>query len=118
MMRQMCRAKIHRPKVTEANLDYEGSITIDQDLLDAADIAEYEKVQVVDVNNGNRFETYVISGKSGTGTICLNGGAARMGNVGDLLIVISYGCVDETQLKGFKPRIVLVDDRNRIKQLI
>ncbi len=118
ILRNMCRAKIHRLTVTEANLDYEGSITIDQTLLDAADIVPAEKVQVVNVTQAHRFETYVISGAAGSGVVCLNGGAAHFGAPGDLIIVISYAQVDEVSMAGFKPKIVLVNSDNTIKARI
>lgn len=109
----ICKSKIHRVKVTEANLDYEGSITIDVDILKKADILPYEKVQVVNNNNGARFETYVIPGKKGSGVICLNGAAARLGEVGDILIIISYCEMEKEKVGKYKPKIVLVDKKNR-----
>lgn len=114
MTRTMFRAKIHRATVTEANLNYVGSITIDSDLLNAADIAEYEQVQVVNVTTGARFETYAIAGAPGSGVICLNGGAARLAHTGDIVILITYAQVETSELADWKPRVVLVDDRNRI----
>jgi aspartate 1-decarboxylase len=114
MLRQMCKSKIHRATVTDANLNYVGSITIDSDLLQAADILEYELVQVVNINNGNRFETYAIAGASGSGTICLNGAAARLAVPGDLVIVIAYGLVDNEEAQAWRPRVVHVDGKNRI----
>lgn len=110
----MCKSKIHRATVTDANLNYVGSITIDEDLMDAADLLPYEKVQIVNNNNGNRFETYIITGKRGSGTICLNGAAARLVQPGDIIIIIAYAQVDEKELPTFKPRIVLVDENNKI----
>jgi len=118
ILRNMCTSKIHRLTVTEANLDYEGSITIDTDLMNASGMIPYEKVQVVNITNGSRFETYAIPGESGSGVVCLNGGAARKGTVNDLLIVIAYSMVDETSLVSFKPKIVLVDGSNRIKKIL
>jgi aspartate 1-decarboxylase len=112
MQRTMMKSKIHRATVTDANLNYVGSITIDRDLMDAADLLEFEQVAIVDINNGARFETYVIEGPRGEGTICLNGAAARLVQPGDKVIVISYAAMDESELDGFKPRIVLVDDQN------
>lgn len=106
-------SKIHRATVTDANLDYVGSITIDADLLAASGIREYEKVQVVNINNGNRFETYTIEGSSGAGTIQLNGAAARLAQIGDKVIVIAYGEFEESELDGFLPRVVHVDEHNR-----
>jgi aspartate 1-decarboxylase len=108
------KSKIHRATVTEANLDYVGSITIDEDLMDAADIMENEKVQVVDNNNGNRFETYVIKGERGSGMICLNGAAARLVHPGDLIIIISYGIFDREEAKSFSPKILFVDEKNKV----
>jgi aspartate 1-decarboxylase len=110
----MCKSKIHRAVLTGADLNYEGSITLDRDLMDAADMLEFEKVQVVNVNNGSRLETYVIEGARGSGTIQLNGAAARLGCAGDHVIVISYADYDESELEGFEPKIVFVDERNRI----
>jgi aspartate 1-decarboxylase len=111
MLLQLCRAKIHRARVTEANLDYEGSISIGPDLLGASTIRSYERVQVVNVNNGSRFETYVIEGRNGE--ICLNGPAARLGQVGDIIIIIAYGLLDESDARAVKPVIVRVDSQNR-----
>ncbi|NLD47295.1 MAG: aspartate 1-decarboxylase [Clostridiaceae bacterium] len=114
MFINLMKSKIHRAVVTEANLNYVGSITIDEDLMDAADIVENEKVQIVDNNNGNRFETYVIPGKRATGTICLNGAAARLVQPGDVIIIISYGIFDKNEAKAHIPRLVFVDDKNKI----
>jgi aspartate 1-decarboxylase len=108
----LCRAKIHRARVTDAHLDYEGSITIDPELLEAAGIVPYEKVQVVNVNNGSRLETYVIEGTRGNGEICLNGPAARLGQVNDLVLIIAYGQFTPEEAKDFTPRIVTVDKDN------
>ncbi len=118
MQRILCKSKIHRATITEANLHYEGSLTIDADLMRAADIVAYEQVSVVNVNNGERFETYAIEGKPGSGIICLNGAAARKGMVGDKVIVISYGVVMDADVKTFHPAIVHVDDHNRISQRV
>lgn len=115
MLVEILKSKIHRVKVTEANLDYIGSITIDEDLMDAANIIENEKVQVVNNNNGERFETYVIKGARGTGTICLNGAAARKVVVGDVLIIISYFTIDMESAKAFTPWVVFPDENNRLK---
>lgn len=112
MQRIMLKSKIHRARITEANLYYEGSFTIDEDLLDKADIIPYEKVSVVNINNGERFETYAIPGKRGTKTFCLNGAAARKGSVGDEVIVISYILLDPEEMKDFKPSLVFVDKYN------
>jgi aspartate 1-decarboxylase len=115
MQRHMIRTKIHRATVTAADLHYEGSLTIDRDLLDAADLRVYEKVQVVNVNNGARFETYAIEGARGKGEIQLNGAAARMAQVGDLLIIMAFGVFDDAELPAhFEPRKVFVDAHNRI----
>ena len=114
MRRTMCKSKIHRALLTGADVHYEGSITLDRDLMDAADMLPFEKVQVVNVNNGARLETYVIEGERGSGTIQLNGAAARLGVVGDHVIVISYADYDESELEGFEPKIVFVDEHNRI----
>ncbi|HVB22948.1 MAG TPA: aspartate 1-decarboxylase [Ktedonobacteraceae bacterium] len=116
MQRTMCKGKIHRATVTQANLNYIGSITIDQDLLDAADIYPYEKVQVVNVNNGSRLETYAIAGARGSGVICLNGAAARMTAEGDIVIIISYGQFNEQEIRSLEPHIVFVDADNRITE--
>jgi aspartate 1-decarboxylase len=112
MFIQVCRAKIHRARVTEANLGYEGSISIGPDLLEATSIQPYERVQVVNVNNGERFETYVIRGRNGE--ICLNGPAARLGQVGDLVLIIAYGFVELENAGKATPRIVKVDANNKL----
>lgn len=114
MRRIMCKSKIHRARVTRAELYYEGSLTVDSDLLDAADVVPYERVQVCNVNNGERFETYVIPGKRKSGVVCLNGAAARLGSVGDEIIIITYGTFNEEELKSFKPTVLLLDKENRI----
>ncbi len=116
MLRYMCKSKIHRATITEANLKYMGSITIDSLLLKAADILPYEKVQVVNLNNGSRVETYVLEGKPGTGVICLNGPAARWGVAGDEVIIISYALFREEELKKFKSRIIFVNKKNKVKK--
>lgn len=113
MRRRMMKSKIHRATVTDANLSYVGSITVDRDLLDAADILLHEQVHVVDINNGARFETYAIEGERGSGTMCLNGAAARLVQPGDKIIVISYADYEDSELDGFEPRVVHVDARNR-----
>lgn len=113
MLISICKSKIHRATITEANLDYEGSITIDADLMAAADLVEYEKVQVANVSNGERLETYVIRGEPGSGIICLNGAAARKGNKGDIIIIISYGLIEKEKAASFKPKVVKVDNRNK-----
>ncbi|HEX6808482.1 MAG TPA: aspartate 1-decarboxylase [Gemmatimonadaceae bacterium] len=114
MRRKMCKSKIHRGTITGADLQYEGSLTLDRDLMDAADLEPYEQVQVVNINTGSRLETYVIEGERGSGTIQLNGAAARMGAVGDPVIVMSYADYDESELGAFAPRVVFVDERNRV----
>jgi len=113
----MFKSKIHRATVTEANLNYMGSITIDEALMEAADILLNEKVQVVNNNNGARFETYVIKGARGSGTICLNGAAARLVQPGDTVIIISYAMLDRAEAQVFKPTIVMVDEKNRIVEI-
>lgn len=111
---EILKSKIHRAKITQAELNYVGSITIDQDLLDAANMIEGEKVQVLNVNNGERLETYIIAGPRGTGTICMNGPAARKNQVGDVVIVISYCQVEFEEAKGFKPWLVFPTEENRL----
>lgn len=113
MYRTLCYSKIHRATVTDANLNYQGSLTIDQSLMLAADIKPYEKVQVVNVNNGARFETYAIEGPAGSGIICANGAAARLVQRGDIVIIIAYGLFSAAEIVDFKPRIVFVDERNQ-----
>lgn len=112
MRRRMMKSKIHRATVTDAKLNYVGSITVDRDLMDAADLLEWEQVAIVDIDNGNRFETYVIPGAAGSGTMCLNGAAARLVHPGDRIIVISYADYEDAELDGFAPRVVHVDDTN------
>ncbi len=114
MLRTMLKAKIHRATVTESNLHYQGSITVDLDLLDAAGILPYEKVAVVDVTNGARLETYAIAGDRGSGVICLNGAAAHLIHLDDIVIIISYCQVDEAEAKLVKPTVVFVDEANRV----
>jgi aspartate 1-decarboxylase len=113
MLRVMCKGKIHRATVTDANLHYVGSLTVDSDLLDRADILPYEQVQIVNVNNGARLETYAIPGPRGSGTMCLNGAAARLGQTGDIIIVIAYGLCSNEEARALRPRVVLVDEKNR-----
>lgn len=112
-MRLMCKSKIHRATVTEANLAYEGSITVDETLLEAADIVPYEMVQVLNIHNGERFETYAIPGRKGSGMICLNGAAARLGAVGDKIILISTAVIDENDVPAFSPKVVFVNEKNK-----
>ena len=114
MQRIMMKSKIHRATVTEANLNYVGSITIDRDLMDAAGLLEFEQVHVVDVNNGARLETYVIEGERGSGVICMNGAAARLVNEGDTVIIISYAMFESSELDHFAPIVVQVDSENGI----
>ncbi len=113
---EVCKSKIHKVTVTDANLHYVGSITIDEDLMDAANLIENEKVQVVNINNGERLETYVIKGERGSGTICMNGAAARKAAVGDLVIIISYAMMDFEEAKSFKPSIIFPEtETNRLR---
>ena len=114
MQRTLLKSKIHRAKITEANLYYEGSFTIDQEIIEEADMLPFEKVDVVNINNGERFQTYIIPGEKGSRTFCLNGAAARKGTVGDEVIIISYANFDEDELKHYKPTIILVDKNNNI----
>ncbi|MBI4824947.1 MAG: aspartate 1-decarboxylase [Nitrospirae bacterium] len=115
MFRCMLRAKIHNATVTEANIKYEGSLTIDQSLLAETGIIPYEQVRISNLNNGERFETYVIPAPSGSGVVCLNGPTARKGEVGDKIIIFSYEYFNEEEIKSFKPKIILLDENNRIK---
>jgi aspartate 1-decarboxylase len=110
----MCKGKIHSATVTQANLNYTGSITIDQDLLDAANIYPYERVQVVNLNNGSRLETYTIPGARGSGVICMNGAAARLTAEGDKVIIISYAQFTEQEIRSLAPQVVFVDENNKI----
>jgi len=114
MQRRLMKSKIHRATITSADLHYEGSLTVDEDLLDAADLVEFEEIQVVNVNNGARFTTYLIPGSRGSGVIQLNGAAARLGSPGDLVILISYGEYTDQEASHHSPRVVFVDDRNRM----
>ena len=114
MLYTMFHGKIHRAVVTQARLDYMGSITIDEDLLDAAGILPGEKVQIVNNNNGERLETYTIAGERGSGVICLNGAAARKAQVGDVVIIIAYGLMDAKEAEQNEPKVVMVDEHNRI----
>jgi aspartate 1-decarboxylase len=114
MLRTMLKSKIHRATVTEANLEYQGSITVDSELLDAADILEYEQVHVYNVSNGERFTTYVIEGEAGSGIICLNGAAARRVSVKDLVIICSYVNLDDSDCRSYHATNVFVDEDNRI----
>lgn len=114
MFREMLHGKIHRARITDKSLCYVGSITIDEDLMDAAGIVEFEKVLIANVHNGSRAETYAIAGKRGSGAVCLNGATARLGEVGDLVIIMAFATVDDAEAKGWKPRVVAVDENNRI----
>lgn len=117
MFRTMMKSKIHRATVTEADLHYVGSITIDRDLMEAADLLEGEQVSIVDIDNGSRLETYVIPGARGSGVIGINGAAARLVNPGDLVIIMSYGVMDDAEARALKPKVVHVDAHNRIVKL-
>src|SRR2546425_4606146 len=118
MRRTLFKSKIHRARVTQADLYYEGSLTLDSDLMQAADLLPYEQVSIVNVNNGERFETYLIEGPSGSGVVCLNGPAARKGVVGDEIIVISYGRFEDTEeIRYFQPTIVHFDKKKKIKKV-
>jgi aspartate 1-decarboxylase len=114
MMRILCKSKIHRATVTEANLNYKGSLTLDPLLMEAAGLVPFEQVHVLNLNNGERFETYLIEGERGSGTVCVNGAAARLVQVGDPIIVLAYALVPEDELSDFTARIVFVDEHNRV----
>lgn len=114
MQRKMLRGKIHRATITEANLHYQGSITIDADLMEAAGLLEFEQVEVWNITNGNRFSTYTMLGERGSGTVCINGAAAHKATTGDMVIIASFGWMSEEEAKRHRPRIVLVDEGNRI----
>jgi aspartate 1-decarboxylase len=114
---ELVKSKIHRVKVTEANLEYIGSITIDEELMDAANIIENEKVQVVNINNGERLETYVIKGARNSGTICMNGPASRKAQVGDIIIIISYASMTPAEAKTFNPTIIFPNNQNKLEEL-
>ena len=114
MQIQVLKSKLHRVRITQAELHYVGSITIDEDLMDAAGLFENEKVQIVNINNGERLETYVITGERGSGTVCLNGPAARKAAVGDIVIVISYGIINLSEAKTHKPIVVFPSPDNRL----
>jgi aspartate 1-decarboxylase len=117
MQRIMLRAKLHRATVTEADLNYEGSCGIDEDLLDAADMKEFEYIELYNINNGERFSTYVIKAPRGSGVISLNGAAARKAHVGDLLIICTYAPMSDAEVSSYKPKVVLLDDGNAIKAI-
>ena len=114
MQRHLMKSKIHRATITTTDLHYEGSLTVDEDLLDAADLVTNEEIHVVNVNTGSRFTTYVIPGPRGSGVVQLNGAAARLGHPGDMVILIAYGVFDETEAEGHTPRVVFLDERNRV----
>ncbi|CAN7617953.1 aspartate 1-decarboxylase [Variovorax sp. LjRoot290] len=116
MFRTLLKSKIHRTTVTDCELHYEGSCAIDEDLLDAANLGENEQVHIWNINNGERFVTYAIRGQRGTGIISVNGSAARRASVGDLIIIAAFGLVPEDRVSGFRPKLVFVDDANRIKE--
>ena len=117
MTREMLRAKVHRITVTERNVQYEGSLTLDVTLMQACGMVPFEKIDVYDVESGNRFSTYLIAGEAGRGDCCVNGAAAHLVEVGHKLILASYCCVDETRVRNHRPQVVLVDDRNRITEI-
>ena len=117
MIMTMLKGKIHRATVVQAELDYVGSITIDEALMDASGISEYEQVQIVDVNNGQRFETYVIAGERNSGMICLNGAAARMVQVGDKIIIMCYCGMSPDEMEGYAPKVVFVDEENKVSRI-
>ena len=117
MLVEMLKGKIHRATVVQAELDYVGSITVDEELLEKSGILEYEKVQIVDVNNGNRFETYTIAGERGSGMICLNGAAARCVSVGDKIIIMAYAQMTPEEAKEHKPKVVFVDEKNHATRI-
>lgn len=117
MQRTLLKSKLHRVRVTASELEYEGSCAIDEDLLEAADILEYERIEIYNVNNGERFATYAIRGQRGSGMISVNGAAARKAAVGDILIIASYATYDVNELAGFEPKLIYVDEKNRIKRI-
>ena len=114
MLREFLYLKIHRATVTDANLEYVGSITIDENLMKHANLREWQKVEILDVNNGERFQTYVMKGEADSGVICLNGAAARKVQKGDKVIIVSYAQLDEEEVQNHKPTIIIVDDNNKI----
>jgi len=117
MLRTMMKGKIHRATVTDANLDYQGSVTVDEGLLEKAGIIPYEQVDVLNITNGNRFTTYAIVGPRDSGVICINGAAAHKANKGDLVIIVSYAAFQDNELEGFKPKVVLVDKTNKAESV-
>ncbi len=114
MLIEILKSKIHRARVTQSDINYQGSITIDEELMDEVGIREYERVLVGNISNGNRFETYAIRGDRGSGSICLNGATARLGEVGDVLIILSFARMDEEEIKLFQPAIIVLDEHNAI----
>lgn len=116
MLLEFLVSKIHRATVTDANLEYAGSITIDEGLINAAKLREWQKVEILNINNGKRFQTYVIKGQAGSGTICLNGAAARKAQKGDKIIIVAYGQFEAGELENHKPAIIIVDEKNRIAE--
>jgi aspartate 1-decarboxylase len=118
MQREVLRGKIHRATVTEANLEYEGSLTVDRDLMEAAGLSPYEKIDVYNISNGNRFSTYLIQGPRHSGVICVNGAAAHLAQAGDKVIVTGYGLATQEEAKVHRPRVVLVDAANRIQEVL
>ena len=117
MLRTVCKSKLHRATVTDANLHYTGSLTLDAELMRSADLAPYEQIHVVDVDNGARIVTYCIEGPAGSGTVCVNGAAARLISAGDKIIIISYAQVTPSELESFRPKVVALDERNAIRQV-
>ena len=113
MLRQMLKSKIHRATITDANLNYEGSVTLDPVLMRLVDVRENEKVQIVNLNNGARFETYCITGKPGSGEVCINGAASRLVQIGDIAIIMAFTWLSDAELEGFQPRVIKVDSKNR-----
>jgi len=118
MFRTMLNAKIHRARVTEANLNYVGSITIDQDIIDAVGMVPNEKVQIVNNNNGARFETYIIPGERGSGVVCLNGAAARLVQEGDVVIILTYTMIPEEKIASHQPKVAIMDEHNKIVEIL
>ena len=117
LLRYFLKSKIHQAVVTQAELYYEGSLTVDLDLMDLAEMMVYEKVTVVNINNGERFETYLIPGERGTGVICLNGAAARKASVGDRIIIMTYCHLNESEVDAFLPKVILLDEKNKVKKI-
>ena len=117
MKREMLRAKVHRVRVTEADLEYEGSLTLDVDLMRAGDFVQFEKIDVYNVTRGTRFSTYLIEGEAGSGVCCINGAAAHLAGPADLVIVASYAAVEESEVAGHRPIVVLVDEQNRVREV-